>query len=351
MIKLSLEDKQQLIYLLQSLPEMANEASRRQILELAGLRNLLPLLDLSGPPLIATSQIVGYLENYGKLSYDREALGAFLCFVKNFLGIEHAQYLENIIAKYSMLSVDKANSIDYWHNSENIETIAEKIIGENTLRPVAFLTQGVLSSKSVCLVRVNADATYWSGTGFMVSKNILATCNHVIPIQDLLKNTVFRFNYEESFEGRAQQVTDYQAKPNGLFFTSEELDFTIIELDDDASNKWGYLTFSKTIPHKSERVNIIQHPEGQPKQISFQNNFIEYADETIIQYLTSTLPGSSGAPVFSDSWEVVAIHRAGGSLREPKSNKLIFRNEGILFKAVLENLPVEINNRIVGGNK
>ena len=38
-----------------------------------------------------------------------------------------------------------------------------------------------------------------------------------------------------------------------------------------------------------------------------QNNFVAYADANIVQYATSTLPGSSGSPVFDDEFKVVAI--------------------------------------------
>jgi hypothetical protein len=67
-INWDIEERKQLITLLKSLPELATERSRLQILELAGLKQLAPMLDLSGAPFVAVSEIVSYLSNYGRLT-------------------------------------------------------------------------------------------------------------------------------------------------------------------------------------------------------------------------------------------------------------------------------------------
>ena len=46
-------------------------------------------------------------------------------------------------------------------------------------------------------------------------------------------------------------------------------------------------------------VNIIQHPNGERKQLALrQNNIIDMLDD-FLQYETDTAPGSSGSPTFS----------------------------------------------------
>ena len=52
-----------------------------------------------------------------------------------------------------------------------------------------------------------------------------------------------------------------------------------------------------------------------------QNNFVEYVDELVVQYTTSTEPGSSGSPVLTDQSAVAAIHHAGGVLSEPATKR------------------------------
>jgi V8-like Glu-specific endopeptidase len=99
-------------------------------------------------------------------------------------------------------------------------------------------------------------------------------------------------------------------------------------------------------PATKSRVNIIQHQGGMPKQISIQNNFLEYVDEKLLQYLTSTLPGSSGSPVFDDNWRVVALHRSGGMVEEPQTSRRYFRNAGIRISAIVNDLPEKNKKRL-----
>jgi V8-like Glu-specific endopeptidase len=48
-------------------------------------------------------------------------------------------------------------------------------------------------------------------------------------------------------------------------------------------------------------------------------NAVVLVGEGRVQYLTDTLPGSSGSPVFDADWNVVALHHSGGWLKEPNA--------------------------------
>jgi V8-like Glu-specific endopeptidase len=89
---------------------------------------------------------------------------------------------------------------------------------------------------------------------------------------------------------------------------------------------------------RDDRVAIIQHPGGHLKKISMQNNFVAYADANVVQYTTSTLPGSSGSPVFDDDFQVIAIHHSGGRLLEPGTKQRYLRNAGTSMIAVLNDM-------------
>ena len=80
-------------------------------------------------------------------------------------------------------------------------------------------------------------------------------------------------------------------------------DIAVIQLDNPPD--FGYLSLGTVPVRRDDRVTIIQHPGGHLKQISMQNNFVEYADDFVVQYTTSTEPGSSGSPVLNDDLEVV----------------------------------------------
>ena len=347
MINLDSEDLRQLITLLQDLPELQNEKSRRQILDLAGLGNLASRMDLSDPPRTAVHEVVRYLSNYGRLTYDHEALGLFLNTIKGFVGVQQQEFLDMLLKKYNMMTPTvAAPDIDQWKGEKTTEDVLEKIIGENTLRPVAFLRKGLEVARSVSYVRVRTAQKWWSGTGFLISQDLLLTNNHVLDSLELLADTIFRFNYEEDFQGQAQSPEEYCAKSNGVFHTNVDLDYTLIELEGNPGRKWGWLPLLPRNIRRDERVNIIQHPLGQPKQISLQNNFVQYVGNNVVQYITSTLEGSSGSPVLNDAWEVVALHRAGGDIPEPTTQQHYFRNEGILINRILVDLPPQIRELV-----
>ena len=68
------------------------------------------------------------------------------------------------------------------------------------------------------------------------------------------------------------------------------------------------------------------------------DNLIVYVDDRIVQYLTDTLPGSSGSPCFDSEWKVIALHHSGGWLREPGAKERYYRNEGIHINKVIDGL-------------
>ena len=343
MINLSVEERKQLIALLKDLPELATERSRRQFLEDAGLGQLIPMIDISGSTHVAISEIVTYLSKYGRLTHENETLGMFLNTLKGVTGIQQQQFLDSLLTKYDMMTpIAALPNISQWQGQETPANVFEKIIGENTLRPIAFLAQGLKVARSVGYIGVRTSEGSWSGTGFLITPNLLLTNNHVIPNADVLTNTLFRFNYEENFLGEAQTPSEYRAKLNGIFHTNKDLDYTIVELEGEPGTEWSWLPLAARDIRRNNRVNIIQHPIGRPKEISFQNNFVEYVGGNVVQYVTSTLGGSSGSPILNNGWEVVALHHAGGNMPEPTTQRRYFRNEGISITSILADLPSEL---------
>jgi V8-like Glu-specific endopeptidase len=341
MARLSSDDRTQLLSLLQALPELQEAEGRRQILITAGLAEVLPLVNLQGRPFVVLSALIEKLETYGRVTYQHEALGLFLAVVKQLLGPagDQRRFLDHLLTAYSLMTpATEAPEVPRWGSDPNPAEVREKIIGENTLRPIAFLQRALEAARAVAFI----DVGRWVGTGFLVGRNLLLTNNHVLPSPQDLPETAFRFNYQLTFDGKEEKVQEYRAAASGLFHTNKDLDYTVVELDGSPGTDWGVLAVSPRVPRKGGRVNIIQHPGGLPKQISLQNNFVEYVDATVVQYLTATLPGSSGSPVLDDHWEVAALHHAGGMILEPATSRKYFRNEGILLSAILKDLPQQV---------
>ena len=340
MVQLTPQERQQLLDVLTQVPELASPESRHEVLELAGLGALAPHINLNGSVFVAVSQIVTYLSKYGRLTRDEEALGLFLNIIKSLSGIEHQEFLGKLLRRHSMMTpISDMPTIRDWRGTDTADEIKEKIIVSNTLRPIAFLAQGLEASRAVALLEVRDASAQWSGTGFLVAPDLLITNQHIISHAALLPATVFRFNYENDLYGNAKEHSDYHARAGGLIHMNAELDYALMELDGRPGNDWGWLTISQKALRPGDRVNIIQHPGGQPKQIALQSNYVEYVGGGVVQYVTPTLPGSSGSPVLNDSWEVCALHHAGGTLQEPTSGNFYFRNEGILMSDIIADLP------------
>ncbi len=214
----------------------------------------------------------------------------------------------------------------------------EKIIGkESTLLDIAFLEIGLERAKSVVRIEL-IDGS--SGTGFLVDNNIIITNHHVIPDQATAKTCKVQFNFQNNAVGNANAIESFSLDPDQGFATSPatENDWTAVKLATDANTRWGALKLRENQTEKNRHVIIIQHPNGLYKQIAFYHNFVRFADDRVIQYLTDTQPGSSGAPVFDNEWNLIALHHSGGNIREPGTKRIVFRNEGIHINKVIEGL-------------
>ena len=219
-----------------------------------------------------------------------------------------------------------------WRGTQSGSAL-EKIIGSrSTLVPISYLALGLQRAKSVVKVK-RSDGS--SGSGFLVEGNMLLTNHHVLPSAEIARTCVVQFNYEQTHDGLDAQATEACFDPTD-FSTSASDDWTLAKLKGDPQATWGSLTIAERDVEVGEYVNIIGHPGGGQKQVSLSANVVVYANESRVQYLTDTLPGSSGSPVFDAKWNVVAMHHSGGWLEEPNAKRktTYFRNEGISAKVI-----------------
>ena len=202
-----------------------------------------------------------------------------------------------------------------------------------------YAEKALRASDAVVHILVNkSDIGYASGTGFMISDDLLVTNHHVISSRREALAAEFTFRYQLDINGIEITPVPVKSHSEGIFYTNPELDFTIVQLYGNPGEKFGSLKLKEGPISLDQRVNIIQHPGGHPKKISIQNNFVAYVDNTIIQYYTSTMPGSSGSPVMNDEFQVIAIHHSGGMVEEPRTKRRFLRNEGTPITAILSDL-------------
>ena len=202
--------------------------------------------------------------------------------------------------------------------SEILDELTEKLVGGSQLKQISWLSRGLDSAKAVCRI-AERDGTA-VGTGFLLEDGCLMTNNHVINDFTDTARLVAQFNYEFDTNGDQKEFFSYDLDKTGYFKTSENLDYTKIKVAPNPAHptlsNWGYLKLVPKTPIAGEHVSIIQHPLGNQKQIALNENQVVYVKSETIEYTTDTEAGSSGAPVFNDYWEVVALHRAASANNE-----------------------------------
>ena len=227
-----------------------------------------------------------------------------------------------------------------WRAIPGEEQTFEQIMGSQpTFLPISFLEKGLARARSVVRIEYrSADGERPIATGFLALDNLLVTNNHVIPTVEKAAAMQVRFNYQKDPEGADVTGAVYLIDPADCFETCTEDDWTAVAIAGTPGDHWPSLELKGCAVGADEFVNIIQHPAGLHKQIALYHNVVKYADKHRVQYLTDTLRGSSGSPVFNSNWDLVALHHSGGFILEPGTTKRYFRNEGISIYALLRGL-------------
>lgn len=238
----------------------------------------------------------------------------------------------------------------------------EEIVHEDDTLAVGFLLEGAEAGRAVARLLVPAmsqgqprllsggQPERHLGTGWMVTSDLLITNHHVVnarrrgepPASDedltaQVSETRAWFDYDT--EGTQPRETALAA----LEASNSQLDYAVCRLSNPFRGQ--VLRLAKTrldvaTGQQKPSVNIIQHPMGEPKRVAMRNNLVSGSQETDLRYFTDTRRGSSGSPVFDDSWTVVALHRASERVRDVQFNgrSTAFVNVGTHVTAILQHL-------------
>jgi endonuclease G len=207
----------------------------------------------------------------------------------------------------------------------------ERVIGKTRdFLAIQFFDRGTVASRAVCRIVTQMTGGQAFGTGFLVTPHLLMTNHHVLKSPDIAKLSCAEFNYQLSPD-HTLPVESFQLLPDTFFLTDEGLDFSLVAVARCSANgapltAFGFcpLIGAEGKILTGQPVNVIQHPNGDLKQVVIRENRLldlpEKAKGTTIDqyayYQADTEPGSSGSPVFNDQWEVIALHHSG----IPKTN-------------------------------
>jgi endonuclease G len=206
-------------------------------------------------------------------------------------------------------------------------------IDEDDTLEVGFLHAGSAASRSVAKLLVHRhfdrapsmvaanEPDFGKGTGWMLAPRLLITNFHVINARRPLEPRASSKDFE--LQGKATHVLfDYHTASSVIEATKSvacvasdsNLDYALLRLPEDAPERppLRLRTAPITKPKDralQDRVNVLQHPNGDPMRLGFRNNFVITGTESRLSYLTDTAGGSSGSPICDDAWFVAALHR------------------------------------------
>lgn len=202
---------------------------------------------------------------------------------------------------------------------------------------VSFLARGLECARAVVRLRVLYEdgAAANLGTGFFIAPGRILTAHHMFfrePGDSVPVAVEVWLNYELDRSGAISSPKSLNARPETIRGNAQ-YDWAVIDVDQPMPDA-SYLPIENVGRPAAigDQVYIIQHPQGGPKKLSFARNEVTTVDESHIQYLTGTTAGSSGAPVFNNRWEVVALHHMW--VFGPGDNPRMTRKEGVRIERI-----------------
>ncbi|MEU9501644.1 trypsin-like peptidase domain-containing protein [Streptomyces sp. NPDC048196] len=239
--------------------------------------------------------------------------------------------------------------------------IKEEIVHRDDTVPIGFLRGGELAGGAVARLKVppyqggaplQPNGFPHSGTGWLIAPDLLVTNHHVVnaragtgagrPVADpedlhlQARHTRARFDYD------TDDIETEEAAVAELVAADAALDYALLRLAEAPARPVLRLAERPLTVGRGDyvAVNIIQHPGGLPKRVALRNNLVYEADENDVRYFTDTRGGSSGSPVLTDDWKVVALHRGTRRVENVlfQGRTTAFVNVGTQMRSVLRHL-------------
>ncbi len=189
----------------------------------------------------------------------------------------------------------------------------EKVLGRERFYTLRWFRTALDRCRAIA--RIEDPIEGGVGTGFLVAGPalkagfpdvVLLTNAHVIPEALAPDRAEVRFHALENDIGPYHVTEILWSSP------SHQLDTTIVALDGRPAEALCCPLGARPVMTADTATYIIGHPGGDiDVKLSLSDNLVLDHDEIRLHYRTPTLGGSSGSPVFSRVWDVIAIHHAG----------------------------------------
>ena len=224
----------------------------------------------------------------------------------------------------------------------------ERQINTWDLVDINYLQKGAIVAQSVCKLHARDLKGPYVGTAFLVSNRLLVTNYHNLPNIDIAKNGFVEFDHELGPDGFPKNQQRFVLKPLEAYWSDKDLDICVVACSETSQggislSNYGFLSLDPEVGkiEKGNFISLIHHPNGELKQVAIRENQLIEKQENVLLYASDTATGSSGAPCFSDKWQVVAIHRRGvPQTKDGDSNLIELRNGEFMTREQINDLRI-----------
>ena len=223
------------------------------------------------------------------------------------------------------------------------QSALEEVFGDERFVSLEWYKTGLQACHAVA--RIDDARGAHQGSGFLIrgkdlhprfkSELLLVTTAHTVSDDPFLQSMTGAISPERVRVTFELQDPHTRFRIRRLLWTSpaSELDATIAMLGGELPVD-RYLPIAAAMPRDNDRVYLIGHPGGRDLSMSLEDNRVIAVNPPFVQYRSPADQGSSGGPVLNDTWQIVAMHHAGGP--QVSREGVVQANEGILLQEIVE---------------
>ena len=214
----------------------------------------------------------------------------------------------------------------------------QSIIGADQREQLAGVDDAVIVAAADAVARViyTQAGSPFVCSGFLVGSSSFITNEHCVATQATCASTFVQFGYQFSKNGNLQQGQTYSCQ--AVKRVNADLDYAVLTLAPGPDGRQAgevrrVLEVAATPPTAGQKVTVIGHPAGEPKQVSRKDCVVHAVgvDGRVkgvdLQHSCDTLGGNSGSPVIDANGKVVGLHHYGD---QPDSNRTRLESSGHL---------------------